>query len=808
MRNFFSFLLRILKWIPNIKKSFFNFIKKIIFKLVPYLERQVWHAKAIRKFIKYAFNLILAIVIYFVAVGINFLWLFGSSPNIKIDKNQEMSIGSELYTSDGILIGKYYKENRVPVEYGELSKNIVNALIATEDNRFFEHNGIDFRATFSVLWSNMKGDQRGGSTIAQQLVKNLFKTRKTSRGLLGHIPYVRTIVSKTKEWTTAVRIESQYSKENILTMYLNAVDFGSNTFGIKVACRTFFNKLPSTVNIQEAATLIGILKAPTTFNPLAHPKHCFERRNIVLSQMLKYNYISQRQYDSISKLPLQLDYNAADPTETELGSYVRTAVENYLKSWCKESGYNIYTDGLKIYTTIDSKLQKYAEESVAQQMKRLQNRFNNHWGDENPWIDAKEKEIPDFIEDYVKTTSLYKKLYKRYNGNLDSVNDFLNRPRIMKLFSWKHGEEERFLSPMDSIRYMKKFLNAGFVVMDPYTGNVKVWVGGINYKYFKYDHINQAKRQPGSTFKPFVYCTALDNGWTPCDRITDQSVTINYVENGVKKTWSPHNSDWKFSGKNMTLRCAMARSCNSVTVQLSDKVGFQKVADYAKKLGITSKLKPVPSIGLGSNDVSLLEMVAAYSTFLNHGIYNEPVLVLKITDRNGNVIKEFKAKQKRVLREETANLMVYMLKGGLEEPGGTSEALWDYPEIFGGNEIGGKTGTSSNYSDGWFMGVTKDFVAGAWVGGEDRCIHFRRSEKMEGCHTALPIYGIFMTKVFKDSTTKITKGPFPKQIKEIGKKYYCPTAWDKKDTTSEDNTDEAIPADVGGTAAPIIKIIK
>jgi penicillin-binding protein 1A len=283
-----------------------------------------------------------------------------------------------------------------------------------------------------------------------------------------------------------------------------------------------------------------------------------------------------------------------------------------------------------------------------------------------------------------------------------------------------------------------------------------------------------------------VYCTALDNGFTPCDRIVDQRVTIKYVEDGKDMTWSPHNADWEFTGRNMTLRYAMARSCNSVTVQLSEKVGFQKVADYAKKLGINSPLKPVPSIGLGSNDVSLLEMVAAYSTFLNKGIYTKPMLVTKITDRDGNLIKEFKPVQKRVLSEATANMMVYMLKGGLEEPGGTSEALWDYPDLFGGNEIGGKTGTSSNYSDGWFMGVTKDFVAGTWVGGEDRCIHFRKTEKMEGCHTALPVFGIFMTKVYNDPKTKITKGKFPKAIQDLKKEYYCPTAWEKKDTTDSD----------------------
>ncbi|HPS16370.1 MAG TPA: transglycosylase domain-containing protein [Bacteroidales bacterium] len=786
-----QFIYSLLKWLWIMKNKFFSFIKKGIFKIVPYLEKPVWPAKIIRKFLKYTFNFFLFVFIYFFAVIINFLWLFGSSPSIDKDKGPEMAVSSELYTCDSVLIGKYFNENRAPVEYGEINKNILNALIATEDARFYDHSGIDLKATFSVFWYIIKGDNRGGSTITQQLAKNLYKTRKTSRGLLGYVPFMRTIVVKSKEWVTAVKLEHYYSKEEILTMYLNAVDFGSNSFGIKVASKTYFNKLPVSLNIQEAATLVGMLKAPTTFSPAVHPQKSLERRNTVLSQMLKYNYITQHEFDSISKLPIVLNYSVEDPTETELGSYIRSAVATYLKDWCKESGYDIYTSGLKIYTSIDSKLQKYAEKSVEEQMKILQRRFKEHWGDENPWIDENDNEIENFIEDQVKKTALYKKLLKRYDNNIDSVNAELNRPHKMKLFSWKKGEEEFTMSSLDSIRYMKRFLNAGFVVMDPFTGKVLAWVGGINYKYFKYDHVNQAKRQPGSTFKPFVYCAAIDKGWSPCDRIVDQQVTIKYKEDGKDMEWSPHNADWEYTGREMTLRHAMAKSCNSVTVQLSEKIGFQTVADYAKKLGITAKLKPVPSIGLGSNDVTLLEMVAAYSVFMNQGIYSEPMLVLKITDRDGKLIKEFKPKQKQVLSKETAWLMTYMLKGGLEEPGGTSQQLWEYADIFGGNDIGGKTGTSSNYSDGWFMGVTKDIVAGSWVGGEERCIHFRKEEHMEGCHSALPIFGFFMTKVYDNKYPKITKGKFPEPSIKISKKYYCPTAWEKKDTTDTDDADKS-----------------
>lgn len=757
---------------------------------MPYLEKRKWHAKFFRKLIKYTFNLAIGIVLFFLAVDINFLWLFGSSPDINKDKYPEMNVASELYTADSVLIGKYFKENRVPVKYGEISKNIINALIATEDARFYEHNGVDLKATFSIFWNLMQGESRGGSTITQQLAKNLYKTRKTSCGLLGYIPYVKTFISKTKEWITAVKLERNYSKEDILTMYLNAVDFGSNTFGIKVACRTYFNKLPSEVNIQEAATLIGILKAPTYYSPVLHPEKCLKRRNIVLLQMMRNNNLEKKQYDSICKLPIILDYDVEDPAENEKESYIRTAVASYLKDWCKETGYDIYTSGLKIYTSIDSKLQKYAEESVEEQMKTLQARFDLHWGKQNPWIDEKDNEIKDFIEDQLELSTLYKNLLKYYKGNEDSVTAVLNRPRKMNLFSWKNGEVDTVLSPLDSMKYMKRFLNAGFIVMDPFTGKILSWVGGINYKFFKYDHVNQSERQPGSTFKPFVYCAAIDNGWSPCDKIVDQQVIVKYMENGEEKTWYPHNFDWGYTGLNMSLRHAMAKSCNSVTVQLSEKIGYQTIADYAEKLGITSKLKAVPSIGLGSNDVTLIDMIAAYAVFLNHGIYSKPMLVVSITDRKGKLIKEFKPEQKRVLSEETAWLMTYMLKGGIEEPEGSAQPLWAYSDIFGDNEIGGKTGTSSNYSDGWFMGVTKDIVAGSWVGGEDRCIHFRKQEKMHGCYTALPIFGIFMTKVYNDKSTGITKGKFPEPTVKITKDYYCPTPWEKEDSTDTEESEE------------------
>ncbi|NVO03291.1 MAG: penicillin-binding protein [Bacteroidetes bacterium] len=768
-----------------IKNIFLNIKKRIgNFRFFGKKKEKATPTKWYYRLLKFFLKLFVAVVIYFLAVNFNFLWLFGSSPSVNNEKEIKTSVASELYTADSVLIAKYYKENRSPATYNEIPQVFINALIATEDARFFEHGGIDLRATFSVFWYFAKGDNRGGSTITQQLAKNLYKTRKISTGLFGYIPIVRTIVAKTKEWITAVKLERSYTKQEILTMYINTVDFGSNSYGIKVASQTYFGKHPILLNTEEAALLVGILKAPTLYSPIANPKNALERRNIVLSQMVKYGYLTQEKFDVISKHPIKLNYKQDDQSNIEHGAYLRNAVANFLKDWLKKKGLDLYTDGLKIYTTIDSKMQRYAEEAVAEQMKKLQKKFNRLTKGSVPWTDKYGEEVPHYIENFVKTTDLFKKLQKRYKNHPDSVMMYLNKKKKMTIFSWK-GEKDTIFSPIDSIKYYKQFLNAGFMCMDPFNGNVKAWVGGINYKYFKYDHVNQAKRQPGSTFKPFVYLTAIDNGYSPCDRIEDRAVTINYVENGVKKSWSPHNADFEFTGENMTLRHAMARSCNSVTAQLTEKVTPQKVAKYARQLGILSPLKPVPSIGLGSNDVSIYEMVGAYSSFLNKGIRNEPFLITKVADKKGKVIEKFKPVAKRVISEETAFLMVYMMMGGLEEPGGTSQALFEF-DIFQKNQIGGKTGTSTSYSDGWFMGMSKDLVCGSWVGGEDRSIHFV-GEEGEGCHTALPIYGIFMTKVYNDPSLGITKGYFPKPKIKIVKHYICKSGGKKKDKDDDDN---------------------
>jgi len=717
---------------------------------------------------------------YLLSVENNLFYLFGSSPSLDKLENPRNDLASELYTSDGKLIGKYFRENRSPVSYDSLSPMLIKALIATEDVRFYEHSGIDPAAIASAVYGSLHGDARGASTITQQLAKNLYKTRTDdSKGVLGHIPVANLVISKTKEWLTAIKIEQRYTKEEILSMYLNTVDFGSNSFGIKVASKTFFGTSPDSLKTEQAAVLVGLLKAPTYYSPRFNPENATRRRNTVLAQLAKYSYLTPAQSDSLSKLPLVLDYSVENHYDGP-ATYFRGAVADYLKEWTKQNGYDLYRDGLKIYTTIDSRMQAHAEEAMAQHMRSLQRRFDNHWKGKNPWVDEKDREIPGFIEETIKRTDYYHRLKKRYGNDTEAINKELHTPHDMMVFTWDNDSLEKKvkMSPLDSLAYYKHFLHGGMMTMDPFSGHVKAWVGGINFKYFKYDHVKQARRQPGSTFKPFVYVAAIDNGYSPCDKIVDQRITINYVENGEKKSWSPTNADWQYTGAPMTLRRAMGKSVNSVTAQLTERVGWETVVKYAHRLGITSPLQKVPSIGLGPSDVSIFDMVGAYSTFPNQGFYTKPMFITRIEDRNGNLIHQFVPRQKKVLSEETAFLMMHMLKGGMEEPGGTSQALWEY-DLWKGNEIGGKTGTTSNHSDGWFMGVTKDLVTGVWVGGEDRSIHFRTSQLGEGSKTALPVFGLYMEKVYQDKGLGYTMGRFPKPTVKISKKYNCTTVLPK-----------------------------
>ncbi len=725
------------------------------------------------------FGLVLILfLVYPVLVSTNFLFLFGKSPSLSDLENPRVERASELYTSDGVLIGKYFRENRSPVPLSQMSPLLIKALVATEDVRYYEHSGIDLEAVLGGFWASLRGEKRGGSTITQQLAKNLYKIRRQqSRGALGYIPVVSTIVAKTKEWLTAVDLEQRYTKEEILRMYLNTVEYGSSAFGIKVAAKTFFSTSPDSLKPEEAAMLVGVLNNPTAYNPRFHPAAALRRRNVVLDRMGQAGLLPAAEIAALKATPIVLRYHV-EPHIDGPDTYFRSAISQFVDAWCDSTGHDMYRDGLKIYLTIDSRMQAHAEEALHERMKALQRQFDAFWRNKgkDPWVDEQGNVIPNFIATQMKRTESYKTLANRYRNQPARLDSALNATRPMKVFTWKHDDNDTTLvmSPLDSLAYYKRFLQAGMMCMDPFTGQVKAWVGGLDYRFFKYDHVKQGRRQAGSTFKPFVYLTALDNGYSPCDRIRDQRVTINYVENGQPMEWKPDNVTREYTGINMTLRHAMARSVNSVTAQLTEKVGWENVAKYAHKVGITSPLLAVPSIGLGSGgDVSVYEMVDAYSTFMNAGFRSEPRLVTRIEDRNGNVIKQFDPVQKRAIPAETAWLMTYMLRGGMEEPGGTSQALWDYDLWRNNNQIGGKTGTTSNYSDGWYMGMTKDLMTGVWVGGEDRSIHFTGSQQGEGGRTALPIFGKFMEKIYQDKELDYTPGPFPKPSVKISKKYAC-----------------------------------
>jgi len=575
---------------------------------------------------------------------------------------------------------------------------------------------------------------------------------------LGTIP--RLIVSKTKEWLIAVTLEETFTKEEIIALYLNTVDFGSNAFGIKAASQTFFGKEPSELNFQESATLIGLLQAVTRFNPILHYDNSFKKRNEVLLKLQKQNVLTKVEYDSLIQLPIDLSNYKVANQNTGLANYFRAVIQNDLLKFCKERGIDLYESGLKIHTTIDKDLQQYAENAVSWWMDSLQTTFNESWGKRNPWVDENGKEIKTFISQVVKRTEHYRKLKKKYGAGSDSIDIILNTPKKMRIFSWS-GQIDTLMSPMDSLRYYKKFLQAGFMAMDPHTGHIKAWVGGINYRYFKYDHVKQGKNQPGSTFKPIVYATAIENGYYPCYEVRDERRT--YETGGTPPTWSPENANMKFTGEKMTIRKGMAQSKNSVTAKIMSLVGPENVVAKARSLGIESDLAPVLSLALGVSDVSVYELVGAYSAFANKGIWTKPFFITRIEDKNGDIIRQYVPQQKQALSTDDAYLMLHMLKGTLEEKGGTARMLdYQYNLLRNGNEIGAKTGTTQNYSDGWFMGVTQDLVAGVWVGGDDRAVHFPSIKYGQGAYMALPIWAKFMTQVYDDDSLGYEMQPFTK----------------------------------------------
>lgn len=752
---------------------------------------------------------IVAFFLYLGAVDINFLWLFGKSPGFSAIKEAVTSEASEIYSNDGVLIGKYFNENRTPVEYEDVNPAFWKALIDTEDERFYKHHGIDYTGLVgAVKDAVLHHDARGASTITQQLAKNMFRMRTNySTGLLGKLPGVRMLIVKSKEWIIATKLEMTHSKKEILTMYANTVDFGSNAFGIKTAAKTYFNCSPKELTAEQAAVLVGMLKATTYYNPIANPKNSLRRRNIVLSNMVRHGDLTRAEYDSISQIDIELKYSV-ESNYDGTALYFREAVADELRKWCNDNDYDLYTSGLKIYTTIDSRMQKYAEEAAIKQMKQVQRNFNNHWGNQEPWQDERHNVIPGFIEGIAKRQPVYKNLLARFPNNPDSIEYYLNRPHKVKLFDYEQGTIEREMSTMDSIRYMVHFMHCSFVAMEPQTGAVKAWVGDIDFKSWKYDKVT-AMRQPGSTFKLFVYTEAMNQGLTPCDKRRDEYFSMKVFDKAQNKevTWAPTNANGYFTGDSIPLKAAFARSINSVAVRLGQEMGITRIAETAHKMGIESPLDETPALALGSSDINLLELANAYSTVANDGKYVKRVLVTRIVDRNGKEVYKAPLNEEQVIPYKSAFLMQQMLMGGTREPGGTSMSLNGYVGNFRDTDWGGKTGTSNNHSDAWFMGVSPKLVVGAWVGGEYRCIHFRTGALGQGSRTALPICGYFLQSVLGDPAFAKYRTKFgkPKDDDITSAMYNCQSYYmrEKNDSTNTDSihVEEEIVLDENG--API-----
>ena len=771
-----------------------------------------WYMKTITAIV----SMIVLLFLYLGAVDINFLWLFGKSPGYFSGiRDPQTSQASEIYSADGVLIGKFFNENRTPVKYDEVSKDFWRALIDTEDERFYSHMGVDPIGIFgAVKDALLHHDGRGASTITQQLAKNMFRVRSQySTGLLGKVPGLKILIVKSKEWIIATKLETIFTKEEIITMYANTVDFGSNAFGIKTAAKTYFNTTPKDLTTEQAAVLVGMLKATTYYNPLANPENSLRRRNVVLQNMVTHNDLSQERCDSLMQLPIKLEYKVENNYDGK-ALYFRQAVADYLKSWCMENNYDLYSSGLKIYTTIDTRMQKYAEDAAIKQMKQVQRNFRNHWGNNDPWIDETGKVIPNFIEDIAKRQPFYKSLLAKFPNEPDSINYYLNKPHKVNLFDYENGTIEMEMSSLDSIRYMVKFMHCAMIAMEPQTGAVKAWVGDIDYKSWKYDKVT-AMRQPGSTFKLFVYTEAMNQGLTPCDKRRDEYISMQVYD--AKKhemtTWTPGNANGTFSGDSMPLKSAFAKSINSVAVRLGQEMGIKRIIDTAHKMGIKSRLDDAPALALGSSDVNLLELANSYCTISNNGKHHEPVLVTRIVDKDGNEVYRGPETEEQAISYKSAFLMQQLLKGGMLEPGGTSQSLWGYVGNFKDTEFGGKTGTSNNHSDAWFMCVSPKLVVGAWVGGEYRSIHFRTGALGQGSRTALPICGYFLESVLSDPAFAQYRAKFDKPNDDniTSDMYTCQSYYHSAvaDTTEKDSaivTTEEIILDENGN--PIARPVR
>jgi len=695
---------------------------------------------------------------FFLFIFLVNLGIFGDLPKVDELLNPKNSLATIVYSGDMKIIGKYYSENRVNVDFRELDPDIVQALIATEDARFYEHSGVDAKALGRAVSGVFTGGSKGGgSTITQQLAKMMFPRENLSKPEL--------VVRKLKEWIIASRLEKLYTKEEILSLYLNKFDFLNLAVGIKSAAQIYFNRTQDSLKLEQAAMLVGMAKNPAYFNPIRFEERTQQRRNVVMNQMVKYGYLSEEKYDSLKLLPLDLSFrpeNHNDGIATYFREYLR---DNFMNAWCKshinpETGkpYNIYRDGLKIYTTIDSKMQFHAEAAVAEHMKELQKLFSKECLNKRnapfAW-NVNQKEIDGIMMASMKRSDRYRELKKQGLTHQEIIKTFY-KPTSMTVYSLR-GEIDTMLTPYDSIKYYKTFLQTGFMAMEPQTGYVKAWVGGINHKHFKYDHVKVSKRQVGSTFKPFVYALAIQEGYSPCHQVPNVRTCIK-TETG--ENWCPENSDGpndKNIGKMITLKKALALSINYITAWVMKQYGPRAVVDLVKRLGITSDIPEVPSICLGTADISVYEMVAANSTFANKGTYIQPTFVTRIEDKNGKVLEEFIPNSDEVFSEEKAYAMIQLMRGVVD--GGTGSRLRFRHKLT--NQIAGKTGTTQQNADGWFMGLTPDLVAGVWVGGEDRSIHFNSMVEGQGASMALPIWGKFFSKIYADKNINISSADFP-----------------------------------------------
>jgi len=742
--------------------------------------KQTKDSQGFDKYVRWFWILFSTGIIFIILIFAFASWgVFGEMPDHTVLENPKTNLATEIISSDGKTLGKFYfNDNRTPVGYEDLSQNLVQALIATEDERFMDHSGIDARGTLRAVVK--LGSGGGASTISQQLAKQLFHGE-------GSTNIIERILQKAKEWIIAMRLERQYTKEEIIAQYFNIYDFGNNADGIRSASRIYFGKEPIDLNINESAILAGMLNNSSLYNPRRNPEGVTNRRNLVLRKMVRNEYISQSVCDSLITTPLDINYNPESHREG-IATYFRAYLDRFMKDWIKNNPkpdgtkYNLYNDGLKIYTTIDSRMQQYAEEAVQQHMPRLQAEFDHQnipsRNPTAPFLELDKSEIDALLNRSMRQSERWRKMKYDLNKSDEEIKESFYKPTEMSIFSWK-GEIDTIMKPIDSMRYTKRFLHPGMMSMDPLTGHVKAWVGGMNYRHFQYDHVKTGKRQVGSTFKPFVYAAAIDQlHLSPCDMLPRSQITIEAYKYGNPESWSPKNDDGDYGGS-ITLMDALANSVNTVTARIMDKVGPQTVVDLVQKLGVESEVLPVPSIALGTADLSVYEMVGAYAAFANKGVYTKPVMVTGIVDKNDTVLYQFTPETRDVLSEETAYVTVKLMEGVTRSGSGarlrTSGAETyraDYREIITGypyqftNPIAGKTGTTQNQSDGWFMGMVPNLVTGVWVGAEDRSVHFGNITYGQGAAMALPIWAVYMKSCYADKELNISTEDFevPKDL--------------------------------------------